>query len=294
MNKTINIGSDTLGSLGFSITDRLVLNTFKNIDITHSTDIDYDLVVMSHFYRKEKTEFSCPYICWSGESFSLKNIKSDYAPLFSLETHYSDKPTSIYYPGIFYEVPEIKRPELNDKNYCLTYAYTNRVPIREVFFNYMREHELLCHSFGKSCYTNNNPFAIGREERDMNSLLFNNYAFYAAMENKIIPGYITEKIGFAYNSGAIPIYWGHRSTVENFFNPASFINIDDFSSVEKAANHCLNIWQDKQKLLPLLEKPIFINDNLAKYKLESYQLWQKPAIELLWSEFPDLSKNDFH
>ena len=60
--------------------------------------------------------------------------------------------------------------------------------------------------------------------------------------------YITEKILHGYYSLSIPIYWGAKN-IHTFFNPNSFIYIDDYND--------LNIKNAIQKI-----KDIDINDEL--------------------------------
>jgi hypothetical protein len=110
------------------------------------------------------------------------------------------------------------------------------------------------------------------------------------MENMVAPGYITEKIGFAFKSGSIPIYWG-APEITDFFNPASFVNVSDYTSPEACGAAAVQIWRDPQKMQPYLDAPITLNskvdDYLAVYR--EYRPWQKPFVDLMRSAFPDLN-----
>ncbi|CAK0823016.1 unnamed protein product, partial [Prorocentrum cordatum] len=48
------------------------------------------------------------------------------------------------------------------------------------------------------------------------------YRFALVFENKLVPGYVTEKIVNAFLAGSIPIYWG-SSAVLDVFNADAFI-----------------------------------------------------------------------
>jgi hypothetical protein len=121
--------------------------------------------------------------------------------------------------------------------------------------------------------------------------MFAEFAFNVAMENKIAPGYITEKIGNAFNSGSVPIYWGDVETIKSFFNPESFICVNDFQTPETAAQYAVQVWRDPQKLHKYLDAPIVVNNNLAEYEaiFTEYRPWMKFAVDTLRDAFSDLS-----
>ena len=67
--------------------------------------------------------------------------------------------------------------------------------------------------------------------------------FYIAFENSMSSKsesnelkYVTEKIMVAFTAGAIPIYSGYREIAE-LFNPAAFINANDFSSHQELVEY---------------------------------------------------------
>ena len=55
-----------------------------------------------------------------------------------------------------------------------------------------------------------------------NQQLFSHYHFVLCFENVDVPFYITEKIFIAFQSGAIPIYWGTQDVIK-VFNREAFI-----------------------------------------------------------------------
>lgn len=66
------------------------------------------------------------------------------------------------------------------------------------------------------------------------------YKFNICFENTSHPGYTTEKILYAMLADCIPIYWGDP-LIHNTFNPKSFVNINDFPTVEDAIDHIIEI-----------------------------------------------------
>jgi hypothetical protein len=138
--------------------------------------------------------------------------------------------------------------------------------------------------------TTDNPFVAPAGKRSNNATFFSEFAYNVAMENTIIPGYLTEKIGFAFSSGSVPIYWGDTATVTRFFNPASFLNVLDYKNIVAAAQSAVKIWRDPQKLQKFLDAPITVNNLLADYEAiyTEYRSWQKPMVDALRDAFPDL------
>ena len=114
------------------------------------------------------------------------------------------------------------------------------------------------HAFGNCC---NNQKKI---EGDFTILddVYEKYIFGFAMENCNIKGYITEKILNIYNAGAIPIFWGDSKSAEFFFNKKSYIDINDFNSLEEASNYIYNLSFDKEKLKEIKNKQAFKDPKL--------------------------------
>lgn len=289
---TLNIGSDGMGSWGFNILDPLIQRAFPHSIITHDTSRPYDLVIRSHFARLETTKFTCPYITWSGEAYRAP-LLPDRKPLFELDTvlrpHVEN---SVYFPHLVAEIAHTERPvSIGSKKWCAAYAFSNRVRQREELFQALRAREPTCYAFGPSCKTHDNPFELARSHRESNGTMFGDFGFVVAMENCVAPGYVTEKIGHAFNAGSVPIYWGDGNAVSDLFNPAAFVNVGDYGSPTKAAETVIEIWRDKQKLRRYLDVPIVLNDRLRDFEAirTEYRPWQKLAIDRLRETFPDRS-----
>ena len=138
---------------------------------------------------------------------------------------------------------------------------------------------------------NDTPFIAPIEIRGNNAEFFKEFGFNVAMENAVIPGYMTEKIGFAFNSGSVPIYWGDTETVNSFFNSESFINVRNYASAEAAGEASVEIWRDPQKYQKYLDAPIVLNDRLSNYEAiyREYRPWQKQMVDILHETFPEHS-----
>lgn len=293
MSATLNVRSDGMGSWSFGFLDPLLQRTFPHTHIVHDTGCAPDLVVRSHFTRMEfLPTYNCPYITWSGEVPPVALVPG-YAPLFEVNTAHTGRPHEVWFPHLVNELEHTSRPSsiTMPKRWCCAYAFTARIPERERLFQALRAREPTCYAFGPSCKTPDNPFEVPRSIRGNNATHFRDFGFCVAMENCIAPGYMTEKIGFAFSAGAVPIYGGDNATVTDFFNPASFVNVLDFPSTEAAADHVVEVWRDPQKLQKYLDAPLTLNDRLRDYEAirTEYRPWQKPMVDALRDAFPDLS-----
>jgi hypothetical protein len=289
---SLNVVSDGMGSWSYGFMEPFLRRTFPKTGITFDNAKSADLVIRSHFTPRERAvPYTCPYIVWSGESSPVFLLK-DREPLFELNTFHSDRPNSVYFPHLIAECKETRRPSTQcPKRYCCSYAFSNPVSDRELLFRRMRSLEPSCYAFGRCSFTKDNPFIAPANIRGQNHIAFREFAFNVAMENAIVPGYMTEKIGFAFCSGSVPIYWGDTDTVSDFFNPPSFFNVRDYKTPIAAAETAVQIWRDPQKLQKFLDVPITLNNRLTDYEAiyTEYRPWQKPMVDQLRDAFPDLS-----
>ena len=106
---------------------------------------------------------------------------------------------------------------------------------------------------------------------DFNALddFIRRHRMHIAIENKAWRGYCTEKIASAMAAGAIPLYWGDPS-VEQDFNPASFVHLRHFPDLLAARDHVLRLADDRDAQARLLREPWFHgNRPNAAYDLDT-------------------------
>lgn len=82
------------------------------------------------------------------------------------------------------------------------------------------------------------------------------HKFSFAFENTSYPGYATEKLGDAFASGTIPIYWGDPD-IERDINPEAFVNCHAFASPEAVLARVKEIDSDEALYHAMLAAPIF-------------------------------------
>lgn len=95
------------------------------------------------------------------------------------------------------------------------------------------------------------------------------YKFTMAFENTSWPGYVTEKLVEPMLVDSLPIYWGHPSVREEF-NPHSFVNCHDFSSLDEAMAEIIRLDKDDQAYVNKLNQPWFENNTENQYCKPDY------------------------
>jgi len=93
------------------------------------------------------------------------------------------------------------------------------------------------------------------------------HKFSICFENTSQPGYVTEKIIEAYAAQTVPIYWGDP-TITKIFNKKSFINVNDFGTIEEAIEYIKKIDKDKKLYLKMLKTPALKNNDIYNEKQE--------------------------
>ena len=83
-----------------------------------------------------------------------------------------------------------------------------------------------------------------------------------ALENSQIKGYVTEKIADAFITHTVPIYWGGNASKSDF-NPESFINVDDYDSLDNFISDLHRINSDDDRYLKILNAPHHLYENIA-------------------------------
>jgi len=160
---------------------------------------------------------------------------------------YSPVRNYIYVPFCLFSNHIYKNRKFKNRNrkYFLAYCSSRPIYEREYMFDlFVKKKGIhLCHSFGKCYGRYKNTKIKDVPEGFMNEDLidiYKDYKFVLTMENECKDGYITEKIINAFYSGAIPIYWGSKN-INDFFNPESFINVNNFKSFEDCVNYVVNM-----------------------------------------------------
>ena len=265
-----------MGIWGKKVVSYLLELAWPGIVIRFGNQPECDLIIRGPFKSQEPywNVTPKPYIYWSGEANPVE--KSPYGTR-NLALYTSSRIKNSYYYPFFLENINLlqSRKAGRFRKKTLAYCNSNPVRIREKFYNAIMRLKPDCsevHALGKCCgnFPETRVRVNGTWESGELLQAYEGYNFVMAMENRRVPGYITEKIVNAYAAGAIPVFWG-TSWVSRFFNSNSFVDLSKFLSVNRAARYILNMGKtDIEKIMS--EEPVIDNEITRFYNSSEYAI----------------------
>lgn len=240
----------------------------KRYKIVLSENPDY--LICSLFGNKH-LQYDCIKIFFTGENFTPDFNLYDYALGFDyleFDDRYLRYPLWLLHPQTIKSVltkhKNITSQEAK-RDFCSFVVSNggNAHGIREKMFETLSSIDFVASG---GAFRNN----IGKQVEDKYEFI-KQYKFNIAFENSKTKGYCTEKLFQAFEAKTIPIYWGWGN--EEFLNPKSFINLDDFSTIDEAIKYIKELNCDNKKYLEMLKEPVFLHPNIQKYyedKLEKF------------------------
>lgn len=238
----------------------------KTYKVTLSDNPDY---LLCSLFGNQHLKYDCVKIFFTGENLTPDFNLYDYALGFDyleFEDRYLRYPLWLLNNETNSHILNKHKtfsPQLAKRDFCSFVVSNggNAHPIREQFFD-----ELSKVSFVASggAFRNN----IGRRVEDKNEFV-RQYKFNISFENSKTKGYCTEKLFQAFEAQTIPIYWGWGK--EEFVNPKSFVNLDDFGSIQEAIEFIQELQNDDEKYLQMLREPVFLIENIQEHYEEKLQ-----------------------
>ena len=238
-----------------------------------------DYLIFSVFGYENIDYHNCTKIFYSGENITPDFNICDYAIGFnflSFGDRYIRMPFYTAYGVRQLAAPKVIVPEvvLNRKFCSFVVSNAKGAPERERFFQLLSEYKQV-DSGGR--YKNN----VGGPVPDKNDFI-KNYKFNIAFENSMCDGYTTEKIMEPMLVNSAPIYWGNK-LIDRDFNPASFVNVSSYSSLEEAVEHIVRLDQNDDEYLSLLSAPWFNEENYLNWEEQLIaffdNIFEKPLSE---------------
>lgn len=235
---------------------------YPNSEIIWENREDCTLIVRSEHDPKPWTDKRLPYICWNGESGTVDH--KDYPPICELYTHYRDTPGFFLLPFIVFNklttqgVREYTNP-LEQRPNFVAFFTGKAFKERDKLFLMLKQGDKTGTTHGLGLRFNSFDGKTVEGGWDGKQLIeaYSKYRFVFAMENIVKKGYVTEKIINAYKSGAIPIYWGDSEMVKKYFNPKSFVCVNDFPSLVDCSKYILELDNDPIRLKQMMAEPVF-------------------------------------
>ncbi len=245
--------------------DNFFFNLLREQFAVQVTD-DPDFLIYSHNSNVHRL-YTCKKIYWTSEVYAPNWRQCDYA----LTHHLLDDPRHLRLPlyAVWVKADDlVKVPgetmawlQRKSRFCCFFSSYLSRkTEHRAQFFHLLSRYQRV-DAGGKAL--NNLGYEVPFEP--LAKLAFMQpYKFYIAFENESVPGYTTEKIAEAMRARCVPIYWGNRQVVEEF-NPKSFINANDFPSLEALAARVAEVDRNEELYFQYLQEPFFRENRPNEY-----------------------------
>ena len=232
--------------------------------VTITDDPDY--LIYSHNSNVHRL-YTCKKIFWTSEVYAPNWRECDYA----LTHHLLADPRHLRLPlyAVWVKPEELVRSPreaeawrpLKTKFCCFFSSYLSRRTEHRARFFHLLSHYKRVDAAGKAL--NNIGCDVPFDPQGKLEFM-KPYKFYMAFENEAVPGYTTEKIAEAMRARCVPIYWGNPRIIEEF-NPKSFINANDFPSLEALAQRVAQIDRDEPLYRQYLSEPFFHRNQPNEY-----------------------------
>lgn len=152
------------------------------------------------------------------------------------------------------------------------YANPNAHPMRDLLFYKISEYKMI-DSLGS--HLNNVEVRNTRNDTNWSKIsvdLKRPYKFSIAAENAKFPGYASEKIVTSMLANTIPIYFGDPKISEKY-NPRSFINVSDFSSIEDCVKYIEKIDQNDDLYCEIMSEPWRTSEQIEKFEKDTEKFY---------------------
>jgi hypothetical protein len=128
------------------------------------------------------------------------------------------------------------------------FIFNNPIPERVNAFNKFSSYKEV-HGYG-------NPFKNWFYGESKKYNILKNYKFSICFENRLYAGYYTEKLFHAKTAGTVPIYHSDEN-VKLDFNEKSFINYNDFDSLDELVEYVKEVDSNDDLYLKYVNEPLF-------------------------------------
>ena len=224
-------------------------------------DVNPTVVIYSCFGSEFLKYKTATRVFYTGENIRPNFLECDFAMGFDYDGYDGKNLRYPLYLGYAGEEDLLKRKVVDEiivekRKFCNMIVSNHRAKERIRFFKILNNMQSV--DSGGAVLNN-----IGYKVADKMAFI-KDYRFTIAFENASYPGYTTEKIFEPMRVNSIPIYWGNKF-IHQEFNPKSFINVHDFSSLEQAAEEVIKIDQDKVLYKQMLSQCWFLQNELNQY-----------------------------
>jgi len=160
-------------------------------------------------------------------------------------------------------IKDVKKMNPKKDKFC-NFIYRNHIPFRIKFFKKLQKYKGV--DAPGECMRNM-EYIDNRDKMNWLELqrkYLKPYKFSIAFENSSSSGYTTEKLIQPMLAGSIPIYWGNPE-VGRDFNKKSFLDLQDFKSMEDLIKRIIEIDNDNEEYKKILKEPWLKNNKPNKW-----------------------------
>lgn len=246
-------------------------------------------------FGQEHLKYDCIRIFYTGENLRPDFNVCDYAIGFDymdFEGRYLRFPSfamdGAQFDQLTQSVALSDEAAINRKFCNFIYSNANADPVRDRFFKQLCKYKQV-DSLGPHLTNCSEPIGAryACDWRESKVLTQQGYKFTIAFENALGNGYTTEKLLHALISNTVPIYWGNPRVADDF-NPAAFVNVHDFDSLEKVMDAVRQLDVDRDAYLAMLNAPAFREGKVPKHLSEARVVeFLKPALD---QQSPELAR----
>lgn len=271
-NFFIDLFRDIYGSVEVSSPDSADILFFGPYGDQHKNYQQKDLIKIFYTGENERPNFNdCDYsLTFDFDDYEDRNVR---LPLWFLQLDWYDKKGYVN-PEFVLPLDKIEENEYishEKEGFCVLVnnnLFNNRVDCVNLLNKYKAVH---CYGkpFGNWFYGESRKYEI-----------FSHYKFSICFENSFAPngGYYTEKLIHAKCSGTLPLYYADPKVSEDF-NTKSFLNLNDYDSMQDLVDHVIEIDQNEDLYNEIISQPLF-NKTPNKDNLEELKQKIKNLIKL--------------
>lgn len=266
----------------FNLTNNFFTHLFKetygNIEITDISNAD--IVIYSCFgHSHYNAARGAIKIFYTGENLRPNYNECHYSLTFDFDSYDGRNvrvPLWLVYMDWF-NCKTYGNPQLVPLSECYNIPMTEREKFCVLVNNHLRnDRDTIMKRLSKyravSCY--GKPFNNHFDGENSKIDILKQHKFTICFENTIYPGYHTEKLFHAKVAGCIPLYNGHKA-VERDFNSKSFLNLQDFSSIEEFCETVEYLDQNNAAFEEMRQQPMFLT---------------KPSLDTIKAQIKDMIK----
>jgi hypothetical protein len=228
---------------------------------------DPDVLVFTHTGQRNRL-YSCKKIFYTQERYFPDWKTCDAA----ITSAFCDHPRAHYFPyfAAHRRGEDLVRPPGFDpekivpesRGFCsYLHKYEDRtVAPRTRFFQALNRRNKV-DAFGPA--RNNTGFEVPGVAGEAKRQVLHRCRFHIAFENRLTPGWTTEKFTDAFEAHTVPIYWGDKHALQ-WFNPKAFINVRKFRNFAECCDYILHLENTPKEYLAMLAEPPLLENRVPE------------------------------